>query len=144
MDSTDVWCLKVLEKWSLLHPVNILGHVSVFWPNYPHLISKQTQSQNSRGAGRRNVQKEQEPWEYPRELLVPGRILSLSRLSATAAWGSASPSAWIQVQNADSDSGGLSWGLRVCIPEVAGLHTTPELARLWETRVSPPLGHLQH
>lgn len=57
MDSTDAWCLKVLEKWSLLHPVNILGHVSVFWPNYPHLVSKQTQSQNSRGAGRRNVQK---------------------------------------------------------------------------------------
>lgn len=57
--------------------------------------------------------KEQEPWEYPRELLVPGRILSLSRPSATAAWGSASPSTGIQVQNADSDSGGLSWGLRV-------------------------------
>lgn len=57
MDSTDTWCLKVLEKWSLLHPVNILGHISVFWPNYPHLVSKQAQSQNSRGAGRRNVQK---------------------------------------------------------------------------------------
>lgn len=77
--------------------------------------------------------KEQEPWEYPKELLVPGRILSLSRPSATAAWGSASPSTGIQVQNADSDSGGLSWGLRVCIPKAAGLHTTPELARLWET-----------
>lgn len=29
----------------------------MFWPNYPHLVSKQAQSQNSRGAGRRNVQK---------------------------------------------------------------------------------------